>query len=284
MSKIKALITTLVLGSSSVAMADSGLSFNASAQWSIGTRPAPIAVPAPTAPVIRDHRYDVSPVPTAYRASWVALSEPMMLNFGGRNAIRLSTPSRYSQLRLQSTAGSSYISTVTVRYADGTRQEIAINKNLDARAPMINFAVSNRASIDRIVVNGSSYRRASFQLFGTQSYTRPVEPVPMPLPPNGNPGPLPPVYQPAGMLLAHDINFANTEGRKIVTVSADKGRMSTLRVSGLTGSTYIKSAQVYFTDGSVQNLSSIEANLMRGQSIDLSVDGRGTKTVYRIDF
>ncbi|HVK86319.1 MAG TPA: hypothetical protein VM513_19500 [Kofleriaceae bacterium] len=159
MSKIKALITTLVLGTSSLAMADSTVAYKT------------------TASAVRDHRNEVRPMPAhamyrlPNRAAWVALSTPTMLH-EGRNAIKLATPSRYSQLRLQATAGRSYISSVIVRFADGTRQEIAVNKALDARSPMLNLSISSRASVDRVVIKGSTNRRASVQLFGTRAFFR----------------------------------------------------------------------------------------------------------------
>ena len=178
MSKIKALITTLVLGSSSIAAADSAFTFNAHAHVGIG---APVA--APPLGVVRDHRVEpayappvvtpaFAPNPDRYRPAWVALSEPMMLRHN-RTMIRLETPSRYSQLRLQTTAGASYVTSVMIRFADGTRQEIAVNKWLDMRSPMFDLAISNRSSIERVVIIGSTNRRASFQLFGTPSYSRP---------------------------------------------------------------------------------------------------------------
>lgn len=145
MSKITALITTLFLGSSSIALAAPG--------------------------VVRDHRAP-APVTTAYRMpvrpAWVALSSPTKLD-RGRNAIKVTNPSRYSQLRLQATAGSSFIKSLTIRYADGTKQELAINKTLDPRSPMIELPVSSRASVQRVVINGSTNRRASVQLFGTRA-------------------------------------------------------------------------------------------------------------------
>jgi dihydropteroate synthase len=154
MSKIKALITTLVLATSSIAAAAPGVAFKASTT------------------VVRDHRVDARPLPAMYRIparpAWIALSSPTQLA-QGRNAIKVATPSRYSQLRLQATAGSSYIKSITIRFADGTKQNLAINKTLDARSPMVELPVSSRASVQRVVIKGSTNRRASVQLFGTRA-------------------------------------------------------------------------------------------------------------------
>ncbi|MDX2088814.1 MAG: hypothetical protein SFX73_13235 [Kofleriaceae bacterium] len=158
MSKLTALITTLVLGTSSIAAADT-IAFNASARF----RPAPAAAP------VRDHRIETTPVPGMYRAPWVALSQPVMLDNDGRNAIRLATPSRFSQLRLQSTAGRSFVDSIIVRFADGSRQEIKVNRALDARSPMVHLDISHRAAVERVVIKGSTHRRASVQLFGTRA-------------------------------------------------------------------------------------------------------------------
>ena len=67
MSKIKALITMVVLGSSSAAMASPGVTFTAHANATFGSyqpvqapivyrQPAPVPLPAP-APMVRDHRF-----------------------------------------------------------------------------------------------------------------------------------------------------------------------------------------------------------------------------------
>jgi hypothetical protein len=155
MSKIKALITTLVLATSSIAAAAPGVAFKASAT------------------VVRDHRVDVArPMPAMYRLparpAWIALSSPTQLA-QGRNAIKVATPSRYSQLRLQATAGSSYIKSITIRFADGTKQDLTINKTLNARSPIVELPVSSRASVQRVVIKGSTNHRASVQLFGTRA-------------------------------------------------------------------------------------------------------------------
>jgi len=154
MSKIKALITTLVLGTSSIAAAAPGIAFKASTT------------------VVRDHRVDARPTPAMYRLpvrpAWIALSSPTQLD-RGRNAIKVATPSRYSQLRLQATAGSSYVKSITIRFTDGTKQDLAINRTLDARSPIVELPVSSRASVQRVVIKGSTNHRASVQLFGTRA-------------------------------------------------------------------------------------------------------------------
>lgn len=170
MSKMKALIATLVLGTSSVAMADSSLSFHANAQASWGT---------PTsAPVVRDHRPAIVSYhqPARVRGTWISLTEPMSLS-RGRGFIDLQSRMPFNQIRLQSASGQAFISTITVQYTNGASQVVTLNQWIDARNPMAQFNLNRTAQVDSIQINGSrGMRSGKFQVFGYATSTRPTRP------------------------------------------------------------------------------------------------------------
>jgi len=269
MSKFNALITMLVLGSSSVALADTSFSFSGSAQASWGT------------PTVRDHRTSPTPVyqPTyqpAYhsgatltRGSWMSLAAPM----SGNANLRLTSQAVLNQIRIQSAQGASYISTVNVRFADGSRQTLNLNKWVDSRNPMLQFSLNRTGRVDRIQINGSAQgRRASYQVFG---YGTQVAETPMP------PVYQPPVHQPRMTILATALNFYGTTGRKQLTVNA--GQFSTIRLKGLSGMTHINRVEIRFSNGQGQTLDAIGANLRTGQILDIPLDGAGANTVTAVE-
>lgn len=269
MSKLTSLITMLVLGTSSVAIADSGLSFHASAQASWGT-------PA-SAPVVRDHRSMYAPYhqATRVRGTWVSLSEPMQLA-RGRGVLDIDSRMSLNQIRLQSASGQAFISTITVQYVNGASQVVTLNQWLDAYNPIAQFNLNRTAQVDSIFINGSRGMRAGmFQVFGYASSTRPEVPVYTP-----------PVYQPpvhqTGMVLASHMSFENTDGRKFLTVGHEKGAFSTLRLQGNSGSTFIEQVVVEFTNGQSQLMSNVDRTLLAGQALDLRLDGGGRTGITRI--
>lgn len=159
---LKAIIATLVLGASGVAVAD----------------------PGPTAPVRGDARW--GDVPDTYRPhdrdqttsdrerrpywrhnSWVALTSPVELD-RGRTVIDVNQRRPFQQLRLQQTTrGMSFIDRVVVRFDNGERQVIDVNKRLSTRNPMINLDLDGRMRrVDRIIVMGDSRRGGAIQVFG----------------------------------------------------------------------------------------------------------------------
>lgn len=165
MSKIKALITTLILGSSSLAMAAPGATFSAQASWNTGVQKVI------TAPNVRDHRtvdtmarHDDRPNRRP-RAAWIALGEPKQLA-RGRDLIRVAAKTPFSQLRIQSTAGATRISQLTVVYTDGTRQVMQLDRRINPRNPMIEVDLAGTRQVASLLISGSSSRRASYQVFG----------------------------------------------------------------------------------------------------------------------
>lgn len=176
MSKIKALITALVLGTSSIAMADTSVTFSgrADAQW------------GNVSPDVRDHRsypgYQApvhqAPVTTFARGTWVSLAEPMNLGRGRGSLIDLDSRAMFNQIRLQSASGATFIGTVTVQYRNGASQVVTVNQWIDSQNPMTQFALNRTAQVESIMINGSRNRRSGkFQVFGYASHTRPMPPI-----------------------------------------------------------------------------------------------------------
>jgi hypothetical protein len=99
--------------------------------------------------------------------AWLALTEPMPLS-RGRDVIRLDGQTGvFSQLRFQSTQGSSHIERVIVKYLDGTTQTVELEAKLGVDMPIIQFALEGTPRrIDRLIVIGASSRRSAVQLFG----------------------------------------------------------------------------------------------------------------------
>lgn len=185
MLKLKALITTLVLGAASAATAQPSVTFHgeANAQWGTPRRPV-VVNPADrfdrsdrgygfqdTWRDRRDSRNDNFRDngfnrPRMYRPSWVALNEPMQLD-RGREVIDVRMRGTFTQLRLQTTAGASYVDKVVILFRDGSRQIAQLDRQLDPRSPMVQVLLDgNNREIDRIIVVGESRRNAAIQVFG----------------------------------------------------------------------------------------------------------------------
>ena len=154
MLKIKAALVSLVLGSSSVALASPGVTFtaNADASFSFG-------------PEIRDHR-----APTSYgmpaQTSWIQLSGPASLRNG--RAVFRPELARISQLRLQASRGMTYVQRVELRFRDGTYQTLPVNRWMTV-ASSIDLSVRRRGRLDSITIVGSSSRYATYQLLANGS-------------------------------------------------------------------------------------------------------------------
>jgi hypothetical protein len=255
MSKIKALITTLVLATSSAAMAAPTVSFSANASWGTGTGPVVI-----TGPGVRDHRE--SEAFSRQRSAWIALATPMALT-RGRDIIRLEAPSRFNQIRIQSTKGASYIAQVTVLYTDGTRQVVSLNRWIRAGSPLLHFNLNSTRPIDRLLINGSTSRSARYQVFG---YGRLVSETPPAYQPPAHQHPVhqppvyqPPAYQPRTTALANGVSFANTRGSREIVLGAHMGSYN-----------------------GHEQMITLQRTLGAGQMVDVDLDGNGRYPIARI--
>lgn len=154
MLKLSALVTTLVLGASSAAMADPDVTVRGELRWGQPDRP------------VRVYERDRGYRRPYHHNTWVALTTPMQLGYG-RTVVDVHERRPFTQLRLQTTNGASRIDRVIVRFENGGRQVIDVNQRLSPRNPMINIDLNGQyRRIDRIVVMGDSRRGGAVQVFG----------------------------------------------------------------------------------------------------------------------
>ncbi len=182
MSKLKALIATLVLGSSSIAMAQPSFQptssrfdqrssrFDRSDRFDRYDRSDRFD---------RDHRIDrdrrwdrdeqAQPQldgPRVYRSTWVSLVQPMELS-RGRDSFDINQRGTFTQLRLQTSAGASFIQRVIVHFEDGGRQVVELDRTVDPNNRMLQFLLDgNNRRIDGISIIGRSQRGAAIQVYG----------------------------------------------------------------------------------------------------------------------
>jgi hypothetical protein len=140
--KIKALITTLILGSSSVALA---------------------------APAVRDHRAPVVAQNYAWHRPAPRPMYPVTLasaqKVSGREVIRVSPAQRaFTKLELRSTAGRTKLDKVMITFANGGTQLIDCNQLLSGRQTYSIDLKGNNRNIKSITLVGSSGRRAALDV------------------------------------------------------------------------------------------------------------------------
>ena len=154
MKKFAIVLTTLVLGASSVAFAD---------------HPAVTADPyAPS--TIRDKRdFDDDGIrdrrgfrPRPHR--WVILEDSAML-LRGRAVIDVSSQRRFTKLSLDAKS-SLFVDKVLIVFGNGERQVVEVNKRLgNYSAPLMIDLAGNTRKIDKVMVLGRGTRfRSSFAL------------------------------------------------------------------------------------------------------------------------
>ena len=176
---IKAIIASLVLGSSSIAMASPSVTFSANAQASYGTtvvrdhraddyRPAPIVVqPAQPAPsnIYYRNGWHREPMPPVYRP--VTLASDMHFAPDGRTSITVGGQAgRFNTLQISACAGPTFIKQVYVQFDNGQEQVVRnLNRTLSGNQSLTLDLDGNHRAIRRIVVyggsNGWGWRRAS---------------------------------------------------------------------------------------------------------------------------
>ncbi len=160
---LKALITMLVLGSSSVAMA----------------RPVTVSGHAGASITIRDHRDYRAPAPApvyggSYRSpppfvpQWTTLGTESRI-VDGQTSFFVSPylrANRFSMLKLQSSSGKSLIYRVEIQFANGRTQVVEINKYLNAGSPLIalDLAGEGSRSIRKVTVVGRNARQSSYSV------------------------------------------------------------------------------------------------------------------------
>lgn len=168
--KIKALITLLVLGSTSVA--------------SSVAMARPVLVSGyEGAPVVRDHRVHrisgpapapapapapevMLPAPPPFVPQWTTLGTESRIIDGAMSFRAGAQMGRFIALKLQSTAGKSLINRVEIKFANGRTQLVEVNKYLNASSPTItiDLAGEDARAIKGVTVVGRNARQSAYSV------------------------------------------------------------------------------------------------------------------------
>ena len=157
MKKIAALVTTLILGASSAALAAPGWADN-----SYG--PANDRMPDRSGERMPDRAQFGRPFrPTI--PQWTTLESSGSLA-RGRDFINVSTSARFSKLKLEATGrGSIYIDKLVIVFGNGQKQVVNVDKRLNGRSGATVIDVDGRArNIDKVMVLGRGGYRATYSL------------------------------------------------------------------------------------------------------------------------
>ena len=164
---LKATIASLILGSSSLAIASPSVTFTASAQGSYGTtvvrdRVQP-AAPQPIAHPSYDREGGIwrggHKLPPVYRP--VTLASGLHFANDGRTFIKVGPQAgRFATLQLSAASGRTLIKQVYVQFDNGQEQVIRnVDRTLVGNQTLTLDLAGNRRSIARIVVYGSDLFR-----------------------------------------------------------------------------------------------------------------------------
>lgn len=251
--KLKALVTSLILSASSVALADHDTTVTARYANDLAQR---------------DHR--------PWRPQWTPLAAQVTAH--RRNVIRIDERrDDVRALRLKSTSGATYIYSLTLYYDNGTHQSIRVGKWLYGGAPILTFDVAQqRGGIDRIVVNTWTSIRSTYEVLGQRVRERPLiaQPVPPPPPPFQN---LPQL----GVVLGSNLTFANTAGYVHLPVGAEKGTFHKLRIESTGSGTFVGRIYVTFPSG-LHQMFEINRALYRGETLDLDLEGTAARPITAV--
>jgi hypothetical protein len=155
MTKIKMLVATLVLGSSAAA-------FAAPTATVIQSRPV-----APTATIVVNAAPVVATVMPArdwQNKQWKQLVASTKVS--GRDTIYLGGRGRYDQLKLQSLGGSTSLTKLQIKFADGTSETVRLNNTLDRASGELGISLGGEHKIASITLVGSSNRRGALEILG----------------------------------------------------------------------------------------------------------------------
>jgi len=159
---IKALITTLVLGSSSLAFAD---------HYEGAYAPAPEQA---TAPAVRDHRM-LPPTPAPVQAQGYGYGwhrpalQPVLLadnaRVAGRALINVPATTRaFTKLELKSNSGRTSIERVVIVFGNGQRQVARLGSIVNGKGSLTIDLDGGARNIKSIMLIGNSARRGSIDV------------------------------------------------------------------------------------------------------------------------
>lgn len=161
--KIKALVTMLVLGTSSLALADH-VSPTVRDHRTAPARPAPI----PAKPLIKPAYTPVQAKPVQPPGfGWTA--RPVLLanntHLAGRALVQLPARTRpFTKLELRSNNGRTNIQSVQIVFGNGQRQVVKIGKAVTAKTPLTIDLAGNARHIKSVTLIGNSLRRATIDV------------------------------------------------------------------------------------------------------------------------
>lgn len=257
--KFKALIASILVSTSSVALADDDLSPRGRLDADLSTR---------------DHRdHDAS---WRRRPTWMPLTDEIAAS--RRTVVRIDEHNdELRAIRLQNGSGATYVYSIVLRYEDGHREKISVGKWLYSGAPVLTFDLAQDHELDRVVINTWTSMHSTFQVFGqkVRRYERPPHARPLPPPP-------PPIFTPQlGFVAGKDLTFAGTAGYVHLPVGSDKGNFQKIRIESSGSSTVIGRVYVTFPTGLHQSFE-LDKPLYRGETIDLDLTGKGTQQITAI--
>src|SRR5262249_8971941 len=153
----KALITLLVLGSSSVAMAHP-VSYSGIEGASVVVRDHRMPAPAPA--------YEGSFRSPVFVPQWTTLGTESQIASGAMKFHVSPSVGKFTMLKLQTAAGKSLINRVEIKFANGATQVVALNQYLTAANPRITIDLDGDSarSIRNVTVVGKNARQSSFSV------------------------------------------------------------------------------------------------------------------------
>jgi hypothetical protein len=274
MSKLKAALITMFLGSSTAAMAAPSVSFSANAQVAWGTS---------VGPTVRDHRSDPAPAPYQMppsRQTWITVGSSLSMA-SGQSTVRFDRNNTVSAIRLTAQSGYSYIGKAKVRFLDGATQTITLNQWIPTSGLQLALNANHRG-VDSMVLTGSiSGRRAQFSVSALSSRTVELPRPPIYTPPIYNPN-LPQMQEQAPVMLSSELTFANTTGYREVYVTETAGTFTKLRLQDHGGAMPLAKVIVNVTNGQIQTIDNIDHTYSPGEFIDIRLDSRGAGKISKV--
>jgi hypothetical protein len=260
--KFKALITSILVSTSSIALAD---------DYSVKKHFDDDDI------TVRDHRGNGE---CRRQPAWVPLSQ--MMTASRRNVIRINEhDDELRAIRLKSGSGATYIYSISLRYEDGHRENITVGKWLYAGMPELTFDLAQNHELDRVTINTWTSTHSTYQVLGQRARRIVRPPIVEPLPPSMPP--MPPISTlPAyGFVVAKDLTFANTAGYVHLPVGSDKGNFHKVRIESTGAGTFIGRIYVTFPTG-LHQMFDVNKALYRGETLDLELSGKGTQQITAI--
>jgi hypothetical protein len=106
--------------------------------------------------------------PRRYRATWSALAAPFELGRAdrGSDCIDVADRGTFTQLRVQADSGRAYVDHLTVVFADGSDQQVHLDRALGAGSNFVDIPLDgNNRRIAQVIIAGDTGNRAALQVF-----------------------------------------------------------------------------------------------------------------------